>query len=263
MACPVRWFESGCVRRFEIRHSQFWEYSFESKHLICEFPIAALILNHIQMNLPKLLTALSEQDHRVYLIEDEDALRMQLVATLREAGLIVQEFSSAEAFLAEPLGAEPALILSDMVLPGLSGLDLLRSVRQRGITSPLIYISGYSEPHQIIDGMKLGAVDFLWKPFKTEALLDVVCKALCSELERDIQRRAQLGLHERWASLTEREQEVCKLMLLSFGNKDIAERLMIQPDTVNKHRMKVLKKMVVKTRPELIDLLKDFAPARL
>lgn len=203
----------------------------------------------------------SKRDHRVYLIEDDHELRLQLVATLREVGFVVQEFATAEDFLAETLDCGPAVILADMVLPGLSGLDLLKSIRQAVIESPLIFISGYSQPHQIIEGMKLGAVDFLWKPFKSETLCDAVHQALTAELQRDQQQRAMQSLLTRWNSLSQREQEVCKLILLGHGSSKIAELLNIQPDTANKHRMKVLKKLAVDGRPQLIELLKGFAPA--
>ena len=132
-----------------------------------------------------------------------------------------------------------------------------------GIETPLVFISGYSEPNQIIEGMKLGAVDFLWKPFKSEALLQAVAKSLIQEIEQHKQLNLTTSLEQRWSTLSDREKSVCQLMLKGFGNKDVSVQLNIQPDTANKHRMKVLKKMAVAGRPELIELLKNFEPARL
>lgn len=194
----------------------------------------------------------------VYLIEDDAALRCELSATLKNAGLTVHDYESAETCLDDGVDLSPAVIVSDMVLPGKSGIHLFREIREQGIETPLIFISGYSEPKQIIDGMKLGAVDFLWKPFKSDALLEVIVRSLKLDLERQANLRLTSGVEARWATLSDREEEVCKLMLKGFGNKDIAEQLGIRPDTVNKHRMKTLKKMGVPGRPQLIELLKSY-----
>ena len=195
------------------------------------------------------------QSH-VYLIEDDADLRQELVYSLEGAGLTVMQFDTAESFLKTGVTHSPSVIVADMVLPGLSGLKLFESIRGQGIQTPLVFISGYSEPNQIIDGMKLGAVDFLWKPFKSDALIKVVVQAMVQDMQRHMQAANLKNIELRWHALSDREREVCRFMLAGRGNKDIAEVLQIQPDTVNKHRMKVLQKMQVNTRPELIDLLK-------
>lgn len=193
----------------------------------------------------------------VYLIEDDAALRCELSATLKNTGLTVHDYESAETCLDDGVDLSPAVIVSDMVLPGKSGIHLFREIREQGIETPLIFISGYSEPKQIIDGMKLGAVDFLWKPFKSDALLEVIVRSLKLDLARQANIRLTSAIDARWAALSDREKDVCKLMLKGYGNKDVAERLCIKPDTANKHRMKVLKKMGVAGRPQLVELLKD------
>ena len=198
---------------------------------------------------------------RVYLIEDDAALRFQLAETLRDAGLFVLEYEDAEAFLKVRLDYSPAVIVSDMVLPGLSGIDLIKTVRAMNVKTPLIFISGYSEPSQIIEGMKIGAVDFLWKPFKSDALLKTVAQSLREDILQHDLIINQHNVALRWNTLSEREREVCKCMLRGFGNKDISKQLGIKADTANKHRMKVLKKMEVDNRPQLVDVLKDFKSA--
>ena len=195
---------------------------------------------------------------RVYLIEDDATLLVELSETLSEAGLQVLPFATAEAFLEAGVQDDaPAVIVSDMVLPGQSGIDLFKSIREQGIETPVVFISGYSEPKQIIDGMKLGAVDFLWKPFKGEALLEVIARSLKLDLDRQASLSVSTDIEARWMTLSEREKDVAKLMLKGYGNKDMAAMLSIQPDTANKHRMKVLKKMGVTSRPQLLELLKD------
>ena len=121
------------------------------------------------------------QSH-VYLIEDDADLRQELVYSLEGAGLTVMQFDTAESFLKTGVTHSPSVIVADMVLPGLSGLKLFESIRGQGIQTPLVFISGYSEPNQIIDGMKLGAVDFLWKPFKSDALIKVVVQAMVQDM---------------------------------------------------------------------------------
>jgi len=198
----------------------------------------------------------------VYLIEDEAALRAVLTETIKRVGLVVHAFENAETFLDAGVDQFPAVIVSDMVLPGLSGIELYREIREQGIETPLVFMSGYSEPRQIIDGMKLGVVDFLWKPFKSEVLFEAIGRSLKIDLERLANLRLSSGIEMRWSTLSDREKDVCKLMLKGFGNKDIAAHLGIQPDTVNKHRMKTLKKMGVAGRPQLIELLKDLPSAQ-
>lgn len=198
----------------------------------------------------------------VYLIEDEAGLRSNLSSILRDSNLEVLEFETAEAFLLNHAIHTPSVVVTDMVLPGMSGIKLFEVIRQANIETPVIFISGYSEPRQIIDAMKLGAVDFLWKPFKSEALLAVIMKSLELDRQRTLHASKQKNLELRWYMLTPKEREVCKLMLDGLGNSAIADRLEIQPDTANKHRMKVLAKMDVRRRPELVELLKDFNLAR-
>lgn len=206
--------------------------------------------------------ACTQNECHVYLIEDDEDLRAELTQMLRDARLTVHDFESAESLLDAGVDHSPAVIVSDMVLPGLSGIHLFRALRELDIETPLVFISGYSEPNQIIEGMKLGAVDFLWKPFKGQALLQAVARSLTLDVQRQTTLEQSTDLDARWFKLSDREKEVCKLMMKGYGNKDTAELLNIKPDTANKHRMKVLKKMGVAGRPQLIDLLKDFLPAQ-
>lgn len=194
----------------------------------------------------------------VYLVEDDVMLREQLTLTIRDAGISVHSFDSVRALLEFGIDLSPAVIVSDMVLPGLSGLEMFQKIRLQGVETPVVFISGYSEPHQIIEGMKQGAVDFLWKPFKAAELLKVIVRALQQDAARTFNQVNQNSIMQLWESLSEREREVCRLMLVGYGNKNIATRLSIQPDTVNKHRMKVLSKLGVSGRPQLIEKFRDF-----
>lgn len=207
----------------------------------------------------KVLLGYPLHELHVYVIEDDSDLRLQIVTTLKQVGYYVHDFSCAEDFIRENFHESPSVIVTDMVLPGASGLQLIQQVRQAGIDTPFIYISGDSSPNQIISGMKLGAVDFLWKPFNTCSLLTVIRESLSKDIRCKSQKKNETKNEQDWCALTEREKEVCKLMLKGYGNTDIAKQLDIKPDTANKHRMQVLKKMSVANRPQLIEKLENFS----
>lgn len=192
----------------------------------------------------------------VYLVEDNDEIRMHLTKVLRHYGLKVRVFANAAEFICEARYISPAVIVSDMVMPGKSGLDLLAHIREAGWACPVVFISGLSQPHQIIEAMKQGAADFLWKPFSIDKLLAVIRKALHEEIARVEAECLRIMVAERYANLTEREREVCQLIIVGHGNKEISEMIDVQPDTVKKHRGRVMDKMGATNLAELIALVK-------
>ena len=194
----------------------------------------------------------------VYLVEDDIALRKRLVKALNADGLRVFEFGCAEDLLSSGIHELPAVVVADMVLPGLSGLQLAQSLRQSGVETPVVFISGYSEPHQIIDSMKLGASDFLWKPFKSAMLLNAVRKALVQSAERHVSQTRNAHVETLWNSLSGREQDVCRLMLKGHGNSSIGVLLNMRADTASKHRIRLFQKMGVANRTALLELLGAF-----
>lgn len=191
----------------------------------------------------------------IYLVEDNDEIRTHLTKVLRHYGLKVRAFANAAAFICEARYISPAVIVSDMVMPGKSGLDLLAHIREAGWISPVVFISGLSQPHQIIEAMKQGAADFLWKPFSIDKLLAAIRKALDEEIAREDAARLRIEVTERYANLTEREREVCQLVILGHGNSDISQMIYVQPDTVKKHRGRVMDKMGAANLAELIALV--------
>lgn len=193
----------------------------------------------------------------VFLIDDNPDIRGLLADEFRYAGLNVAEFADGESFLKRKIDNEPSVIIVDMLLPGISGLRLFEAIRVQGVETPVVFISGYSRPTQIIDAMKLGAVDFLWKPFKVEALLGVVSKSLAQDASR-LNRLKRLAIVGRnWNELTAREQEICRLAVQGYGNNEISRQLDIQPDTVKKHRARVMEKMEVASLADLMEVMRD------
>lgn len=194
---------------------------------------------------------------RVFLIDDNADIRSLLADEFRYAGLEVAEFPDGESFLKGTYEEKPSVIVVDMLLPGISGLRLFEAIRVQGVETPVIFISGYSQPTQIIDAMKLGAVDFLWKPFKVEALMGAVSKSLAQDAARINRLKRIKTTGKNWSELTRREQEICRLMVQGYGNSEISRQLDIQPDTVKKHRAKVLEKMGAESLADLMSFMRD------
>jgi len=183
----------------------------------------------------------------IYLIDDDDSMRSSLGRMLREVGYIVEDFSSAVTFFEHSLPIAPAVILLDMQLPNMSGLDLQEKLLKFGRKTPIIFISGQSHPHQIVKSLKQGAVDFLFKPFNIEDLLKSVDDAL--ELDRRQLKRIskEVETKKNYATLTPREKEVCFWLVKGLMNKDIALKLGTTDATIKVHKARVMDKMNVES----------------
>ena len=195
-------------------------------------------------------------DPIVYVVDDEPELREALAEILTGAGLQVQAFPSAEAFLAGTLPDAPACLLLDVCLPGLSGLELQRELKRRtGV--PIVFMSGHGDVPMSVQALRAGAVTFLQKPFDGTALLDAVNEALT----RDRRRRAEQAWHDdlahRLASLSPREREVMAGVVAGNSNKEIARNLGITEITVKLHRGRVMRKMRADTLADLVRLYVD------
>lgn len=196
----------------------------------------------------------------VYLVEDNQDVREHLATVLRHYGLTVDTFDNVDSFIAGSVEVSPAVVLTDMVMPGQSGLDLLGRIRTAGWQSPVIFISGLSAPTQIIEALKQGAADFLWKPFSIDTLVSAIRKSLDAAEKNLSTRVGLLRVQDQFATLTEREQEVFHLVVAGYGNIEISKMIDVQPDTVKKHRGRVMEKMQAKSLAHLIALhesLKD------
>jgi len=145
-------------------------------------------------------------------------------------------------------------------MPQMTGLDLQKALLEQDWPVPIIYMSGESQSQEIIDAMKFGAIDFLWKPITHTQLVQVIDNGLILDVQRHADQkrlRRVEGLHQ---TLSPTEQDVFALMLLGHGNKDIAALKNVMPDTVKKHRAQILEKMQVNSLAELLALCKNFAP---
>jgi FixJ family two-component response regulator len=189
----------------------------------------------------------------VFIVDDDAAIREGLGALLRAKGYAVEAYESAEAFLAKAaLDRVPACLLADIRMPGISGLELQRELKQRAIGLPVIVITGHGDVAQAVAALKAGAVDFLEKPFDSDALLGAVAEALRQAGAWGAAALDRAEIERRVAVLTPREREVMDLVVAGLPNKVVAFRLKIAVRTVEIHRARVMEKTGARNLSELV-----------
>lgn len=191
----------------------------------------------------------------IFIVDDDPSVRKSLSFLLSSAGYNVQTFPSANDFLEAGCNtSEPACLISDMKMPGLSGLDLQEELASRDYAIPIIFITGHGDIPMTVQAMKKGAVEFLPKPFDDDVLLDAVKDAL----KKDAQTRATVNektqITKRLETLTKREHQIMTYLITGMLNKQIAYELNITERTVKAHRKQVLNKMGIGSMAELVRL---------
>jgi two-component system response regulator FixJ len=188
----------------------------------------------------------------VHVIDDDEAVRESLEFLLRSARMDVRTYDSASSFLAALPRAEAGCIVTDVRMPGISGIDLLRRLRELGSRMPVIVVTGHGDIQLAVQAMKIGAVDFLEKPFDDDALLGSVRMALGQWEQTTRQEAEHSDLVERVRSLSTREREVLEGLVAGKANKVIAYDLGISPRTVEIYRANVMTKMQAGSLSELV-----------
>lgn len=190
----------------------------------------------------------------VFLVDDDDALRGGIADLLRVVGYQVYTWPDGAAFLADIPRVAPAVLITDMRMPGLSGVELHAELLRLGRLLPVIYISGESTVAQSIQAMKQGAVEFLIKPFGREELL----RAVAASLEKDRQQMQHLIKAARAAQaraqLSPREAQVHELMIKGYNNREIMDALQISLPTAKQYKSEVMRKLGARSLSELIAL---------
>ncbi len=179
----------------------------------------------------------------IYLIDDDESMRVSLSRMLRELGYLVEDYSSAATFLQKSIPIAPAVILLDMQMPDMTGLDLQEKLLSLGRKTPIVFVSGQSHPHQIVQGLKKGALDFLFKPFNLEELLKAVADAIAFDGCQLKRVSMDVETTREYESLTPREREVCIWLVKGLLNKDIAVKLGTTDATIKVHKARVMYKM--------------------
>ncbi len=190
----------------------------------------------------------------VYIVDDDPAMRAALTFALEAAGLRVCAFETPEGLLRSGPVDRPAVLLLDVRLHEASGVELHAQLKAREVTTPVVFMSGQSQPQEIVDGFRQGALNFLVKPFNTEALLAAVDEGLAADQARQDQQGRLERLRNRLTLLTPREREVLRLMLRGLPNRDIAAAHGTVPGTVKLQRASVFAKLQLRGMAELAAL---------
>jgi two-component system response regulator FixJ len=185
-------------------------------------------------------------------------MRESIVELLEDAGYTVQAYSRAEELLARGASLEGVCVVSDVRMPGMDGLTLLRRLRARGSSIPLMLITGHGDVSMAVAAMKAGAVDFLEKPFVADTLLAAV-EAVERQRSREVKAEDAEIARRSLNKLTSREREVLECLVGGESNKAIAARLRISPRTVEFHRANIMEKLAARGLPDLVRawLLRD------
>ncbi len=179
----------------------------------------------------------------VHVIDDDEALRESLTFLLRAAGFEAKSHTSAVEFAEGLPAAGLGCIITDVRMPGLSGIDLLRRLKERGISVPVIVVTGHGDVPLAVEAMKSGAVEFLEKPFDDEVLLASVRAALRQKASEAKRQAERAEIDDRLAQLSPRERDVLNGLVAGRANKQIAFDLGISPRTVEIYRANLMDKM--------------------
>lgn len=199
----------------------------------------------------------------VYVIDDDQAMRDSIDFLLESAGLKARLFESAVSFLEALPELGPGCIVSDVRMPNLDGLELLKRLRETNKSLPIIIMTGHGDIPLAVEAMKLGAIDFIEKPFEDDRLIGTITAALSGAAQRHKGDAVAADIASRIASLSPRERQVLDGLVAGLSNKLIARDYDISPRTIEVYRANVMTKMQASSISELVrfairgGLLKD------
>lgn len=190
----------------------------------------------------------------VFIVDDDEAVRDSLRWLLEANGYRVRAYASGENFLDEYDASQIGVLIADVRMPGMSGLELQEQLIARNAPLPIVFITGHGDVPMAVSTMKKGAVDFLEKPFNESDLREIVARMLEQAVQRISKFQAQKDHEAMLARLTAREQQVLERIVAGRLNKQIADDLGISIKTVEAHRANIMEKLEVTTVADLMKL---------
>jgi FixJ family two-component response regulator len=188
----------------------------------------------------------------VFVVDDDESVREALASLVRSAGMRVEVFSSAQAFLGRHPVDAPSCLVLDVRLRGASGLDLQRRLTELNTEIPIVFITGYGDVPTSVTAMKAGAIEFLLKPLADVDVLEAIGRAIARHRAARDRQSEMADLQSRYASLSAREREVMQGVVKGLLNKQIAAELGISEITIKVHRGQVMRKMMAGSLADLV-----------
>jgi two-component system response regulator FixJ len=193
-----------------------------------------------------------QHEQTIYVIDDDDAVRQSLEFMLKAAGIKARSFESAKAFMAVLPEISSGCVVTDVRMPDITGIDLLRHLKKSNPDLPVIVITGHGDISLAVEAMKIGATDFLEKPFDGQQLLTAVRSALTQDADAGKRKAEMADIQEKLAALSNRERQVLEGLVAGSANKNIAFDLGISPRTVEIYRANLMTKMAANSLSDLV-----------
>jgi len=191
----------------------------------------------------------------IFVVDDDDAVRTALRLLIKSLGLPVETFASAQEFLDSFDADRPGCLVTDIRMPGMSGLELQAKLNEIHSITPLVFISGHGDIPMAVEAMQHGAMDFIQKPFRDQDLIDRIHQALELDHANRVALKGRDAIIERIRTLTPREHEVLALVAAGKANKVIAGDLDVSQRTVEIHRARVMEKMNASSLAHLVRMV--------
>ena len=189
----------------------------------------------------------------VFVVDDEEQIRDSLSYLLESVGFQVETFASARAFLDAYTPDQPGVLLLDVRMADMNGLELQQHLRDKGYSIPIIILTGHGEVPQAVQALKAGAMDFLQKPASDEALIECIRSAACIDEETRRRQAKNAATLTRIAKLTPRQRQVMDRVVSGRTSKEIAEEFCVSVKTIEVHRKIVLAKMGAESTVDLVN----------